>query len=1233
MKITAFRTLVVAAASVCLALPLAAQSSTVANRIVAPIDETNLITLKGNVHPLAQARNDRGPAPVATPTGRVMLVLQRSASQQQALTQYLADVQNASSPNYHKWLTPAQYGAQFGISDSDLQTVQSWLQSHGFKIEKIPQARNVILFSGNFEQLQTAFHTSIHSLQVNGESHFANMTDPQIPAALAAVVAGVGPLNDFHPKAPIKMGPRGHFDAATKRIVPNFTGNINGADYLFVVPADAATIYDTPDTLNTNYKSGTTYDGTGVNIGIGGTSDIATDDVQNYRTAFLGETLGSVNLPTTIVDGDDPGMVSGWDVEGLLDVEVSGGLAPKAKVYFYTSADTDLSSGFVDAVFRAVGDNYVSILSMSIGECEAELGNSGNVEVLEGTEQAAAQGITVVVAASDNGSAGCDDFDTATAAQYGLQVNGFASTPYDVAVGGTDYDTLENAFSTYASNSQGTLPYYGSALKYIPENPWNDSTTVNTTYLDNVAAKDSQGNTNIVAGSGGFSSCVTQNSTSCTGGYLAPAFQTSVVPSGLTNSNEVRMVPDISFLAGNGFYGALWALCSDPQSDGVNENYTDCLNNNGVFDQGTQIAGVGGTSAAAPAFAGMLALVAQANGSPSDNYRLGQIDPILYQLATNATTHAAVFHDVTAGNNSVVCASGSPNCGTNSFLNGYNAGAGYDLATGYGSVDVKNLIADWTNVKLGATSTAFNIGGSTAAYTGTHGAILTFNTSVNPTSATGFVAIVDNADETAGGTTSGIQNNGQISIPVKSGSGLLKYNGLPGGKYTVMARYGGDVSNAASTSAGISVDISAEPSTTTLQVNTYDPQTGNKISNTNTPYGSLVYLDAQITGTAEGINPVNTQGVATGTVNFFNGAGRFATNTVGSNNLASYAPFSNGYIAFIPGSYSVTADYSGDASFGASNSSPAITFSVVQASTVTAATASPTSIASNGNAVVNVTVTSPYNAGNPPSGGVGISLGSTPLTGINSSAYSVTPQEIGGAAYWVLTGSASVLASQLQTGTNTLTAAYGDDTNYAASSASFTVTVSNTTTTPTIALTNSGNISVTAGATTGNTSTITVTPGGGFTGSVTLTCAVTTSISSPNDPPTCSVASPVTISGTTAATGTLTVSTTATTTSALASPLNKFFLGGGATLALAFFFGVPGRRRAWRTALSVTAICVVALIAIAGTTGCGGSNGGGGGGGKTIPGTTAGTYTVTVTGADTSTGKVTGNTAVTLTVN
>ncbi len=674
-------------------LPLQAQSTQAigpVSRIAGTIDEANLVALHGNVHPLASAPFDRGAAPESMATGRITLTLQRSAAQQQALTQYLADLQSPSSPSFHKWLTPAQYGATYGISDSDLQTVETWLTSHGFKIEKVPQGRNLIQFSGTVGQIEDAFHTSIHTFQVAGATHYANVSDPQIPAALAPVVQGVGPLNDFHPSPPMALGPRGHYDATTRRIVPDLTLEDQTGFLLFADPADASTIYDTPNTsLNANYTSGTNYDGTGVTIGVAGVSNIPLGDIENYRTAFLGETTTNANLPTVIVDGNDPGLPGGgWEDEAILDNEVSGGLAPKAKIDFYTSADTDLSSGFLNAVFRAIDDNAVSILSMSIAECERDLGSSGNAAVLEAAQQAAAQGITMVVASSDSGSAGCDNFDTATQAQFGFAVNGFASTPYNVAVGGTDFDILATEFSTYVlDTTSGSTPYYGTALKYIPENPWNDSTTTNTTYASNVRSINSQGMGNIVAGSGGLSAV-----------YSKPSFQTSLTP-----SDSARDVPDVSLLAANGFYNAAWVFCSDNLADGIiSETYTECQTNNGVFTSSTLFGGVGGTSAAAPAFAGILAFVEQAQGG-----RLGQADYVLYQLAQSK--YSTVFHDITTGNNSVPCVSGSPDCGTNGFLTGYNAGTGYDLASGLGSVDVKQLITNWSGVSLHSTSTSLTI--------------------------------------------------------------------------------------------------------------------------------------------------------------------------------------------------------------------------------------------------------------------------------------------------------------------------------------------------------------------------------------------------------------------------------------------------------------------------------------------------------------------------------------------
>jgi hypothetical protein len=1086
-------------------LPLFAQSarqSLAVTRITKLVDENHLITLQGNVHPLAQARFDRGPAPSSMSMGRLLLVLQPSAAQQQALTDYLTALVSPASPSYRKWLTPAQFGATYGLTDDDLQTVKNWLQSHGLKIERVPQARNVIEFSGTVDQVEGAFRTSIHSFQVNGEQHYANVSDPQIPEALAPVVAGAGPLNDFRPRPQAQLSGTAHYDASTRSIRPQMTlFGSNNLPYLWLDPADAATIYDTPNAnLNPNYN-GTTYDGAGVNIGIAGDSNVTMQDIQNYRVAFLGETAATANLPTVVVDGNDPGL-NGDEVEALLDTEIAGGIAPKATIYLYTS-DGGLGSSMV----RALDDNIVSILNISFSGCEQAQGNSGNAFLMAWAEQAAAQGISVTVATGDYGSAGCDG-PPHTEAEGGLAVNGIASTPWTIAVGGTDFDTLPANFSTYVTTgSEGSAPYYRTAKSYIPETPWNDSTTVNTSISANIPYKNLSGITNIIAAGGGASSCVSQSpSGSCLGGYLKPSFQTSLTP-----NDNVRDLPDVSLFSSNGFDQAVWTVCADNvANEDMSSTYTDCQTTNGQLTSSSTFSGYGGTSTSAPAFAGMLALVSQAQGSA----RLGQADFVLYQLAKSK--YATVFHDTVTGDNSVVCVSGSPNCGSNGFMTGYNAIAGYDLATGLGSVDVAAMVKNWSSVSLASTSTTLNINGSTAALTGVHGAPLAFNVAVTPTSASGVAGIVDTANESSGGSLL----NGQFAIPLSDGSGSANYNGLPGGTYTVAARYGGDTSDAASTSAPINVTISPENSASAISgVGCFPPplstlciglSTGG--GNLSLPYGSEIGFQAEISGTSADELKNGMQGVATGTVTFASGSTVLGTVPVGVDNQVPWPILSTANPYIPAGSYNITAQYSGDASFHPAVS-PAIALTITRGMASTNVSATNTSIPWSGSTIVTVDVDSLAAA--VPTGNVTLTANGSTLATITNFTQLIP--------YADIEGTATIQASQLAVGANIITATYSGDSNYNASSATVTVTVNST---PPIGFTlgNSGNIAITPGQFAGN-STITVTPAGGFTGQVNLACAITTSPGALTAVPlTCNVAPSVNITTASAAATPLTIS-------------------------------------------------------------------------------------------------------------
>ena len=1203
----------------------APQLATPVARIAAAPTSDALVTLKGNTPPFAQARYDKGAASPTMATGRMSLLLARSPAQEQALVSYLGALQNPASPSYHKWLTPQTFGANFGIADTDLQAVEQWLTGQGFKIEGVPASRNYIQFSGNVGQVEQAFHTAIHRYLINGQQHYSNNADPQIPAALAPVVAGVSQLNDIHPTPEHVMLGRTQGNQATRGTVqmtagakPELTGTFNNLPFLYVTASDAATIYDSPNTLNTKYTgaASSAITGTGVSIGLVGDSDLQTADYLNYRKLFLGET--NPVSPTEVIDGVDPQVEDGdAAVEALLDAENSAALAPGASIYFYSSNDDLFESGAIDAAARAIEDNTVGILSVSFGECEAELGVAGNQELAALWQQAAAQGITVLVASGDSGSAACDS-DVDPTAQDGLAVSGFASTPYDIAVGGTDFDTLSigSDFSQYVSTTMQNS-FLGSALGYIPENPWNDSISSNPpgSYTANTAAQYPDGsgsNTTILAAGGGGPStagtCPTgeedQNG-NCIGaqGYPLPPFQssTSFANTPLSGST-VRQLPDVSLFASAGDeHQAAWALCSDNVTNGdTSATYTDCETNaQGEFS----LDAIGGTSTSTPAFAGILAMVSQSLGGK----RLGLANQVLYNLA--ATKYSTVFHDVTAGNNSVPCTAGTANCGTNDFLTGYNAGTGYDDATGLGSVDISALVAGWDGVSFTPTSVTLDVNGGTGGITITHGAAVTLASTVTPSTATGTVAVVGPTGK-AGEAVNEI-------IPLTNGAGSVSVGDLPGGTYSINAYYPGDATDAPSTSATIPVTVNPEASSILFSISEVDLSSNNQATNpTTAPYGELGYIYAQPLNT-NAATTNHSDGVATGTVTLSNNGAAFATSagnnpqTLNSQGIAAYPLYDLG-----PNSYSFSAAYSGDSSYNASSTSTSLPLTIQKAATVLSIRSASTTIAASASDTVTVELDTD-SAGAYPGGTITLNGHGTTFT-----ASSVAQGTLGDGAVAEL-ATFTVPGSALASGANVLTAAYGGDANYnAAGSVTTTVTVSGTSSTSAgFALS-----APSAGITIGNpgssgTATLTITPTNGFTGTVALSCRFPVLLNGGSSP-TCSLPSSVNVTSATAVTATITVATTAA-TAALGTdtPMHRLlFGGGGVALAGLLLFGIPARRRGWQTMLAV-----LLAVGLLGAAGCGSSSNSNSGGG-----TSTGAYTLTVTGTS---GSITANTQVTVTVN
>ena len=870
------------------------------DRVTSPIDNSRLITLQGNRNPLAQPSFDHGAVAAGFPAERMMLVLRRSAEQDAALQEFLQSVQNPSSRLYHQYLTPEQFGEQYGISVSDLGAVSGWLRSQGFTVKPAAAGRMAIEFSGTAGQVESAFHTAIHSYVVNGEQHYANASDPEIPAALTAVVAGIT-LNNFGPRPLNRVVGQATLDPFTKRATPLYNLPDQRSDCLSgtcfaVVPGDFATIYDTKPLL------ASAIDGAGVTIGVIGVSNIDTSLVEQFRENFL-PAYSATNLPNIIIDGPDPGTEDqGDEIEAFLDVEMAGAVAPKATVDLYIAANSYVANGVGLATQRALDDNQASILSLSFGECEAFLGPTYNQFYNNLFEQGAAQGMTVLVSTGDSGSAMCDppvNTSGPTQAVSGLFVNGLASTPYNVAVGGTDFyypanatlDTLSAYWNMPTAADPNNNADWSSAKSYIPEKPWDLSDPV----LDQVNLSPSLG-----AGGGGASSCTsytgptdagdTANKADCHGGYAKPSWQTGF------GSDQARDLPDVSLFASNGSNYSFTAICAFPGDCAVPNAGPDSVSSP------LQVLGVGGTSVSAPAMAGIMALIVEKTGS-----RQGQANTVLYPLSQK---FPLAFHDIAVGTNTVDCQAGTPDCGADGYLTGYNATTGYDLATGIGSIDAALLVGNWSAMTLKPTATTLQINPTTAV----HGTALTFTVNVTGGPTSGDIALLITHPA---GTAQGQYTTTCAAFPC-----VFTYSALPGGSYDVSARYAGNTVYAASTSAGVPVTISPESSEVAIYYQAgYSLSKGfitNLNGQTDLKYGAVVLFSSKPVP-ANAVLPASefdiTSTPATGTVSVSDfGAAVGGPLPLDATGQAVFEDFN-----LAVGKHSLVVSYPGDASYSASN--------------------------------------------------------------------------------------------------------------------------------------------------------------------------------------------------------------------------------------------------------------------------------------------------------------------------
>jgi subtilase family serine protease len=713
------------------ALPTVHPLSTIHDKV----SDSERITLHGNTRPEATATNDLGALDDATPMPSMILQLKPDATTQAALKQYIEELHDPKSANYHQWLTPAQFAEHFGVSQTDVASVSAWLQAKGFTINGVAPTGMQIEFSGTAGQVRKAFNTTIHKLSVKGESHIANFGDPQIPAALAPAVEGVISLHDFRPHAHnIRKAP-------ASQVHPNET---TATGYHWMSASDLATIYN----LTPLFQAGITGKGQTIMV-VEDTYLYSTADFTTFRKTFgltrpyPYATLTQV-APSGAITCTNPGYAAnGDDGEAVIDVEWATATAPNAAIVLAACKDTSAFGGLIALQNTLNGPtaSLPSVVSISYGEAEAVNGAAANASYNATYAQAVSEGVSIFVSSGDELA---ESADNGGVASHGIGISGFASTPYNVAVGGTDFGGTFAGDNTVTWSTTNNATY-GSALGYMTETPWNGSCAnayvfaayapagVYATPAAWCASSDVTNTANednffdgAFGGSGGPSGCATGVpstrsvvSGTCAG-YAKPSWQTGLVGN---PSDGVRDIPDVALFASNGILGAVYPVCwSNPStSDTGNTGGFSCTGDPSTW------AGYGGTSISSPIMASIQALVNQKTGQ-----RWGNPNTVYYSMAAteygatgsaacNSSTvnktgpNSCVFYDITQGDLEGVCKSTtskgvttvrdcyittgsigvSSTTASPTFTSVYPTQTGWDFATGIGSVNAYNLVMHW----------------------------------------------------------------------------------------------------------------------------------------------------------------------------------------------------------------------------------------------------------------------------------------------------------------------------------------------------------------------------------------------------------------------------------------------------------------------------------------------------------------------------------------------------------
>ena len=783
-------TIIALAGMLAAAAPLAhAQESEVKSmataRLLSPIDERELVTLPGNVRRDLTPERDLGPVEDSVPL-HLYMVLKRTPEQQADLDYLIARQQERTAAEYHKWLTPKEFGSRFGAHPDDIRTLSKWLQSHGLEVRSVLNNASIIDIAATAGQIRDTFHTEMHYFNVAGGKYAANVAEPQIPAALSPVVAGVQGM--------VKIPLHGNqtpilptaFDKETntwQRVNPSATGLLKpdfrsgtSSDF-YVAPQDLYTIYNiNPIFTGGNLAQTATVAVVEQNDFAYGTVNSSTGaatggDIATFRSTF--GVQGTLNMHVYHGYGTvacaDPGIIAADGAQAVLSAEWANATAPSANLVFM-SCDDSPDSGALTSLLAVIDNNLADVISLSytVSESVATASDYSYMDTAEA--EAATQGQSIFVAAGNSG-ADDEDYNTTTVATHGINVSAYSS-PLVTVAGATNFqDIFDTIYSIPLSNywNATNSQYYADAKSYVPESAWNDScaSILNSLYQTYdfsqyrdvgtnpalwCALNGTADNGTVRAGGGGISTH-----------YAVPAWQAGI--SGY--SSAYRASPDISSFGSDGsIYNHALLVCDSAVS------VATCV--------GTNFGVSGGTTLVAPYLAGIAGLLVTHTGS-----RQGLLNPTLYALAkaqyTNSPTScyangqtsnvgftkglpaaSCIFNDVTTGGNDMPCAAGSTDCylaeagvqfgvlavggTTGAIPNAYASAPGYDMATGIGSVNVANLITNWDAEFTSATALSASL------------------TDITPSESTTLKAVVTGAGPA--GDTTAPETSGTVSFKV-----------------------------------------------------------------------------------------------------------------------------------------------------------------------------------------------------------------------------------------------------------------------------------------------------------------------------------------------------------------------------------------------------------------------------------------------------------------------------------